>query len=402
MLQKHYEQKVIILIDEYDVPLAKAFDNGYYDQMINLVRNIFDQALKTNDSLQFAVLTGCLRVSKESIFTGLNNPKILSITDVEFDEYFGFTDREVRELLDYYKLSEAYDTMKEWYDGYHFGDVEVYCPWDVVCYTNKLRSKPNAQPEAFWLNTSSNDIVRHLIEKVGTGVTKREIEQLVAGEAIRKEIHQELVYKELYSSIENIWSVLFMTGYLTQQGEPDGDEYQLIIPNLEIRKIFTKQIMEFFKDTVRRDGEALHAFCEALKNGDEAGVEEQLRKYLKKTISIRDTFVKKATKENFYHGILLGLLGFKADWGVSSNKEAGTGYSDILIEIEDEEIGIILEVKYSDKADLEAGCMEALEQIEKENYVEELRDAGMKTILKYGIACYKKNCRVLLQQKKSI
>lgn len=396
LLYQYYDKKVIILIDEYDVPLAKAFDNGYYDQMVTLIRNIFEQALKTNESLYFSVLTGCLRVSKESIFTGLNNPKMLSISDVQFDEYFGFTDQEVRELLEYYELSDYYELVKEWYDGYRFGNIDVYCPWDVISYCDALRADPGVQPKEYWSNTSGNDIVRRFIEKAGTGTTKREIEQLIAGESIRKEIHQELTYTELYDSIENIWSVLFTTGYLTQRGKPNGDEFQLVIPNLEIRKVFTKQIFAWFQNTVQKDGAALNAFCEAFQSGDVVGVEKQLNAYLKKTISIRDTFVRKQTKENFYHGILLGLLGFKDTWGISSNKESGEGYSDILVEIEDQEIGIVVEVKYSDEADLEAGCKKALDQIEKMGYEEKLRDVGMSTILKYGIACYKKKCKVML------
>lgn len=396
LLYQYYDKKVIILIDEYDVPLAKAFDNGYYDQMVTLIRNIFEQALKTNESLYFSVLTGCLRVSKESIFTGLNNPKMLSISDVQFDEYFGFTDQEVRELLEYYELSDYYEIVKEWYDGYRFGNIDVYCPWDVISYCDALRADPGVQPKEYWSNTSGNDIVRRFIEKAGTGTTKREIEQLIAGESIRKEIHQELTYTELYDSIENIWSVLFTTGYLTQRGKPNGDEFQLVIPNLEIRKVFTKQIFAWFQNTVQKDGAALNAFCEAFQSGDVVGVEKQLNAYLKKTISIRDTFVRKQTKENFYHGILLGLLGFKDTWGISSNKESGEGYSDILVEIEDQEIGIVVEVKYSDEADLEAGCKKALDQIEKMGYEEKLRDVGMSTILKYGIACYKKKCKVML------
>ena len=400
LLYQYYDKKVIILIDEYDVPLAKAFDNGYYDQMVTLIRNIFEQALKTNESLYFSVLTGCLRVSKESIFTGLNNPKMLSISDVQFDEYFGFTDQEVRELLEYYELSDYYELVKEWYDGYRFGNIDVYCPWDVISYCDALRADPGVQPKEYWSNTSGNDIVRRFIEKAGTGTTKREIEQLIAGESIRKEIHQELTYTELYDSIENIWSVLFTTGYLTQRGKPNGDEFQLVIPNLEIRKVFTKQIFACFQNTVQKDGAALNAFCEAFQSGDVVGVEKQLNAYLKKTISIRDTFVRKQTKENFYHGILLGLLGFKDTWGISSNKESGEGYSDILVEIEDQEIGIVVEVKYSDEADLEAGCKKALDQIEKMGYEEKLRDVGMSTILKYGISCYKKKCKVMLVKER--
>lgn len=396
LLQKHYNEKVIILIDEYDVPLAKAFDYGYYDRMIHLIRNMFEQALKTNDSLQFSVLTGCMRISKESIFTGLNNMNVLSVADVEFDEYFGFTDREVRVLLEYYGLSCKYETTKEWYDGYQFGNVEVYCPWDVICYCNKLRSDPKTLPQNFWSNTSSNEVVRRFLEKAGTGTAKREIEKLVAGEVISKEIHQELTYKEMYKSIDNIWSVLFATGYLTQRGKPAGNKFCLAIPNVEIRNIYTTQIMELFKENVGKDGAALEAFCQALKNGDAKKVEKQFTEYLMKTISIRDTFVKKRMKENFYHGILLGLLGYKTSWGVFSNRESGNGYSDILVEIAEERVGIIIELKYSEDGKLETDCREALAQIERNQYEEELRNEGMEKILKYGIACHKKRCMALL------
>lgn len=399
LLCKHYGQKVVILIDEYDVPLAKAFDMGYYDQMINLLRNVFGEALKTNDSLQFAVLTGCLRVSKESIFTGLNNLRVLSVTSVLFDEHFGFTDDEVKELLNAYGLSASYQVVKDWYDGYHFGNADIYCPWDVICYCDELRADGLAQPKNYWINTSGNDAVRHFIQMADGESVKREIERLIEGEAVRKEIYEELTYRDLYTSPENIWSVLFTTGYLTQMGRPEGREYQLMIPNAEIRDIFKSQIMEWFKEKVRGDGEALQLFCQALQNGDADSVEKQFTAYLKKTISIRDTYVHKGRKENFYHGILLGLLGFKSDWAVMSNRESGEGYSDILIEIGDEEIGIVIEVKYPDNANLEEGCRKALDQIETKNYEEQLRDEGMKTILKYGIACYKKRCRVACEKK---
>ena len=396
LLQKHHNRKVIVLIDEYDVPLSKAFEHGYYDQMILLIRNMFEQVLKTDDSLQFAVLTGCMRISKESIFTGLNNLRVLSISDVWFDEYFGFTDREVKELLEYYDLSYNYELIKEWYDGYQFGNVDVYCPWDVINYCDLLRVDKDAQPRNYWANTSSNDAVRKFIQNADQGTTKREIEKLVAGEVIAKEIHQELTYKDMYNSVDNLWSVLFTTGYLTQRGKSEGDCFCLSIPNMEIRKIFTTQIMEFFKESVKKDGDTANNFCEALKNGDAAGVERQLAAYLKKTISIRDTFVRKPMKENFYHGILLGILSFKDNWGTFSNKESGDGYSDILVEIDEEETGIIIEVKYPDDGNLELGCKEALRQIEKNRYEEALRDEGIEKILKYGIACYKKNCRVIL------
>lgn len=396
LLAKHHSRKVILLIDEYDVPLAKAFERGYYDEMVLFIRNMFEQALKTNDSLKFAVLTGCMRISKESIFTGLNNLKVLSVAEVQFDEYFGFTDREVKDMLEYYGLSSHYDEMKEWYDGYQFGNVEVYCPWDVINYCDALRADPDAQPKNYWSNTSSNEAVKRFIQESDKGSAKREIERLVAGEVITKEIHQELTYKDMYDSIENLWSVLFTTGYLTQRGKPEGDNFHLAIPNIEIRKIFTTQIMEFFRENVPKNGEALKDFCEALKDGEPDRVEKRLGEYLKRTISIRDTFVKKQMKENFYHGILLGILGFQDTWSVSSNKESGDGYSDILVETDDGEVGIVLEVKYAEDGSLETACREALEQIERKRYEEELLDEGINHILKYGIAFYKKRCRVIL------
>ena len=397
LLHKNYDSRVIILIDEYDVPLAKANEKGYYGQMVTLLRKMFGNVLKTNDHLYFAVLTGCLRIAKESIFTGLNNMKVMTISDVQYDEYFGFTDEEVRALLRYYEISDAYDIMKEWYDGYHFGDTDIYCPWDVICYCDKLRSDRAAAPGNYWSNTSSNDIVRHFIDMSDAGAAKHEIERLIAGEAVVREIHEELTYKELYDSMENVWSVLFSTGYLTQQGRTEGDFFRLVIPNREIRNLFTGQIMKMFREHMRKDGEAVNRFCEPMKRGDADGVEKQFTEYLKKTISIRDTFVRRPTKENFYHGILLGILGFKASWIVTSNRESGDGYSDIQIQIEDEEIGIAIEVKYAQSADLEAECRKALEQIEMRDYAQALRAEGMKTIWKYAIACYKKRCRVMVE-----
>lgn len=398
LLQKHYDQDVIVLIDEYDVPLAKAFENGYYEQMVILLRNMFEQVLKTNDSLKFAVMTGCMRISKESIFTGLNNLRVLSVSDVEFDEYFGFTDSEVKDMLEYYDLLQHYQTLKEWYDGYQFGNVEVYCPWDVICHCAKLCADQDAQPQNHWSNTSSNEVVKRFIQNEDIGRTKREIEALVAGEVIEKEIHQELTYKDMYRSIDNIWSVLFTTGYLTQRGKPDRKRFPLAIPNMEIREIFTDQIMELFKEDLRKNGEAVTAFCDALKNGDASQAETRFGEYLRRTISIRDTFVKKKLKENFYHGILLGLLGSQDTWGISSNRESGDGYSDILVEIDREGTGIVLEMKYAEDGNLEAACKEALEQINTKRYEEELREEGIDHILKYGIACYKKRCRVILDK----
>ena len=399
MLEKHYGTKVILLIDEYDVPLAKADANGYYDQMISLIRSLLGEALKTNNSLKFAVLTGCLRISKESIFTGLNNLKVLSIADERFDEYFGFTDKEVRELLEYYTVADHYDEVKRWYDGYQFGNVEVYCPWDVLNHCDRIRSESSVQPENYWINTSSNDAVKRFIRESANETTKREIERLVAGETIIKEIHQELTYPEIYQTIDNIWSLLFTTGYLTQRGRAEGRRMKLAIPNLEIRDIYVTQIMEFFKECVRKDGDTLNFFCNALQNGEAENVEKIFKEYLRKTISIRDTAVKKEMKEKFYHGVLIGILGVKDRWSISSNREMGEGYADILAEPDTGEMGIIIEVKYAHDGDLDAACREALKQIAHTRYEDELEDDGVEHILKYGIACYKKRCRVMLAER---
>ncbi len=399
MLEKHYGTKVILMIDEYDVPLAKAHANGYYDQMISLIRSFLGEALKTNSSLKLAVLTGCLRISKESIFTGLNNLKVRSVTDVRFDEYFGFTDMEVKTLLQYYGYPDSYDVAKKWYDGYHFGNVDVYCPWDVLNYCDSLLDDKEAQPENYWINTSSNDAVKRFIQESANYTTKREIESLIAGEVITKEIHQELTYPEIYQTIDNIWSLLFTTGYLTQRGKAEGRQMKLAIPNLEIRDIFVTQIMEFFRENVREDGDTLNCFCDALQNKDAENVEKIFNDYLRKTISIRDTAVRTGVKENFYHGVLLGILSVKNRWGISSNREMGEGYADILAEPDTGDMGIIIEVKYAHDGDLDEACKEALKQIEYTRYEDDLSDDGVENILKYGIACYKKRCRVMLAEK---
>lgn len=401
LLAKHFDKKVIILIDEYDVPLAKAYENGYYDQMIFTMRNFLEQALKTNRNLQFAVLTGCMRISRESIFTGLNNFQVLSISDVGFDEYFGFTDNEVRQLLCYYRQEQSYGSIREWYDGYRFGNVDVYCPWDVLNHCQKLLADPSVQPQNYWINTSSNDVVRRFIEMSDSGMTRQEIEALIAGEEIEKEICQELTYQDMYANIENIWSVLFMTGYLTYHGKPENNRFCLAIPNLEIRNIFTTQIMDYFRKNVQADGKTLKSFCDALEQGDDETVEEILQQYLKKTISIRDTFVQKQMKENFYHGILLGILGIKERWAVSSNRESGDGYSDIVVETENSEKGMILELKYAQDGNLEQACRKALAQTTEVHYAEILEDQGINEILCYGIAFYKKRCMVMCKKQKS-
>ena len=399
LLEKHYGSKVIVLIDEYDVPLAKANENGYYDEMVLLIRNLFENALKTNNSLKFAVLTGCLRIAKESIFTGLNNFKVYSITDKSFDETFGFTDAEVRELLRYYGQEKYYETVKEWYDGYRFGNVDVYCPWDVINFCSDHLADPGLEPKNYWANTSGNSVISHFIDSVGKPqkLTRMELEQLVNGGIVQKEINFELTYKELYSSIDNLWSTLFMTGYLTQRGEPSGNRYNLVIPNREIRNIITNHILKMFKENVKDDGKTVSDLCDALLNQNPEKVELIFTEYMKKTISIRDTFARKPTKENFYHGLLLGILGFKENWSVMSNRESGDGFGDILIRIEDEDVGIVIEVKYADDENLQGECEKALQQIIDIRYTEALEQEGIHTIIKYGIACYRKKCKVLMR-----
>ena len=393
LLYKHFGKKVIILIDEYDVPLDKAFQNGFYREMVSLIRGLFGMALKTNDSLQFAVLTGCMRISKESIFTGLNNFEVLSIMNDQYDESFGFTDAEVKKILNDYNLKDHYLEVKEWYDGYHFGNIDIYCPWDVIQYCKSLYLDVSAKPQDFWSNSSGNAIVRRFIDKADIS-TRNEIERLIAGESIEKDVVSELTYDEIDKSIENLWSVLFTTGYLTQRGQVGTDTFKLAIPNLEIRRLFIKQIREWFRETSQSDGETLNEFCNAFPRQNPKKIEELFGDYLWNTISIRDT--APAKKENFYHGILLGLLGYKSNWLIKSNAESGIGYSDILVEVPDNRTGIVIELKYAENGNMDTACEEALKQIEDRDYTARLRDDGMRNIIKYGIACYKKNCKVVL------
>ena len=394
LLFRHYGRQVILLIDEYDVPLVKAFQDGYYDAMVLLMRSMLGNGLKTNPNLYFAVLTGCLRIAKESIFTGLNNFNVLSVTSVQFDEYFGFTNEEVKEMLKYFDLSQHYDTVKEWYDGYLFGKQAVYCPWDVISYCKNLCADSSAMPEDYWSNTSSNSIVRRFIDKSGKQ-TKEEIERLIAGEAIVKEIKQELTYNEFDKSIDHLWSVLFTTGYLTKRKRVDSRKYELMIPNREIRELFILQIQEWFADTAAADTNKLDELCRAFPEGNAEVIEKLFNDYLWNTISIRDTASAKEWKENFYHGILLELLGHMGNWLVKSNEESGEGYSDILIEVPESRTGIVIEMKYAEEGRLEYACRAALQQIEGRKYAARLISDGMASIVKYGIACYKKHCRVL-------
>ena len=394
LLQRHYGQNVVMLIDEYDVPLDKAYQSGYYDSMVELVKVLFGNAFKTNDSLEFAVLTGCLRISKESIFTGLNNFKVYTVKDVRYKEYFGFTDAEVRQMLEYYGFSDQYGAVREWYDGYRFGSLGIYCPWDVVNYCGDLRDGSVTEPQNYWVNTSSNSIIRKFID-MADAATKDEIERLIGGGSIRKKIRQELTYRDLDSGIDNLWSILFTTGYLTQDGYHDNGMTGLVIPNREVRWIFEEQIQDWFKAETRKDLQMLENFCRAFEKNDTDAIEKGFTAYLRKTISVRDTSVRKDMKENFYHGVLLGLFAGMKGWKVKSNAESGDGYSDISVEVEDKDIGIVIELKYAENAAFDNACKEALKQVYDNNYEEALLDDGMTTIYRYGIACYKKRCKVV-------
>ena len=396
LLAKHYEKKAILLIDEYDVPLDKAFQAGYYDEMVSLIRNLLGNVLKTNDSLYFAVLTGCLRISRESIFTGLNNPKVHTISDVRYDEYFGFTSVDVDEILKFYGLSSCKAVIREWYDGYRFGDRDVYCPWDVINYCDELLADPSAPPQNYWANTSGNDLIRRLLKKANL-TTKNEVEELLNGGQITKRIKQELTYREIDDSIENVWSVLYSTGYLTgtHVKEEDADIFRLWVPNGEIRKLFYELVEDWFREVTRSDTSRISHFCAAFPAGDTDTIREMLDDYLWESISVRDTAVRRNMKENFYHGMLIGLLQNQDSWLVKSNAETGEGYSDISIQTPDR-TGIVIELKYAHDGNLEAACAEALKQIGEKKYAEGLKRRGMKKIIRYGIAFYEKECMVVM------
>lgn len=398
LLSKHYGQKTIILLDEYDVPLDKAFQNGYYKEMVSLIRGMLGQALKTNEFLQFAVLTGCLRVSKESIFTGLNNFKVLSITDNRFDEQFGFTDAEVEQLLAAYNLTDHLEETKAWYDGYRFGAADVYCPWDVINHVDVLRSNPLAKSQAYWINTSGNALVKLFIEMADKS-TRDELERLVAGEAIEKHIRLELTYDEIDSSIDNLWSVLFTTGYLTQKGVTEDGAYKLVIPNQEIREVYKLQIQEWFKKKVFADTEQLQSFWQAFAMGDSEAVELFLNRTLSNSISVFDAKGRDEERENSYHMLLVGLLAGKSDWLVRSNVEAGEGFADIIVETDDLDAGVIVELKYAQTMTaMEKSCAKALAQIRAKRYADYLHNNGREKVLLYGIAFCKKKCRVMAEK----
>lgn len=398
LLYKHYGKKTVILIDEYDVPLDKAFQHGYYREMVALIRAMFGKALKTNDALEFAVLTGCLRVSKESIFTGLNNFKILSITDSRFDEQFGFTDDEIRKLLTFYQVENRFDETKEWYDGYHFGNVDVYCPWDVINHVDRIKDDPGARPETYWINTSGNDLVKRFVDKASK-TTRNEIERLIAGESIEKQIRLDLTYDEIDSSIENLWSVLFTTGYLTHTGITDEGTYKLVIPNKEVREVFKLQIQEWFKKSIFSNTEQLQSFWNAFEEGNTDGMEKYLNRVLSNSVSVFDTKAQNGEKESSYHNLLVGILTGNADWLVKSNVEAGEGFADIIVETDDPDAGIVAELKYTKEfKDMEQACQKALDQIQDRRYQEYLLNDGRYDILLYGIAFCKKRCKVVVSK----
>ena len=398
LLCQHYGQKVIILIDEYDVPLDKAFQSGYYREMVSLIRSLFGQALKTNSFLQFAVLTGCLRVSKESIFTGLNNFKVHSVDDVRYDEEFGFTDDEVRRLLADYGLSDRFPEVKEWYDGYKFGNADIYCPWDVMNYVDDLQDNPKLLPKSYWINSSGNDLLKRFIDKADS-TTRDEIEQLIAGSAVGKRVRLDLTYDEIDRSIDNIWSVLFTTGYLTQAGVSAEGIYKLVIPNKEIREVFVLKIQEGFKTVVDSNQASTEKINQGFLVGNSEAIQQELTMFLTETISILDTKARDEQKENFYHGILLGILKNYSGWAVKSNRESGDGFADILVKPQNPDAGIIIEVKYAHSfKDLESACERALKQAHDRRYDEIFREDGRSQILVYGIAFYKKRCRVIVEK----
>ena len=401
LLEIHFSQKVVVLIDEYDVPLAKAYENGYYDDMVLLLRNMFGNVLKSNDSLAFAVLTGCLRIAKESIFTGLNNFKVYSITDQEFDETFGFTDAEVKAMLQYYGLQDYFNVVREWYDGYRFGKADVYCPWDVVNYCSDHRKNPDVEMKNYWMNTSGNEVIRHFVNSMKEPhmLTKSELEMLVSGDTVTKRVDEMITYKELYASMDNLWSTLFMTGYLTQRGYLGNGYYRLAVPNREICSIIIDRVLVLFREEVVQNGELLDSFCKAILAADARKVEQLLTKYMGQTISVRDNFAR-SLHENFYHGLMLGILGYQQNWEILSNRESGDGFSDIQIETKgmEESVGIVIELKYSsEEKKMEQDCREALQQIKDRDYDQALRNRGYKKILNYGIAFYHKKCCVLAQ-----
>ena len=385
-LKKHYNKKVIILIDEYDVPLENAFFEGFYKEMVDFIRSLFESALKSNEALEFAVVTGCLRISKESIFTGLNNLKVCSILDENYREFFGFTEADVINICKDCDVTEKYPDIKDWYDGYCFGGIEVYNPWSLMNYIDDLRLDKNKVPLSYWANTSSNSIVRTLIERADK-TTKSEIESLMKGESVVKEIHPDVTYDDLYTTSDSLWNMLLLTGYLKATAY-NNETMHLEIPNKEVRYIFKNKILGWFKDNVTKKD--LTALYNSLINGNVEVLEKEIRSLLVNTISFYDSY------ENFYHGFMAGILLNMKDYTVKSNRESGDGRGDIFITNPEEDTAIIIELKVADKfKDLESKCKEALKQIDSKHYDTELIEEGYEKIIKYGISFFKKKCRVL-------
>ncbi|WP_026889575.1 AAA family ATPase [Clostridium beijerinckii] len=394
-LEKHHNKKVIILIDEYDVPLENAFFEGFYDRMIAFIRSLFESALKTNSSLEFAVITGCLRISRESIFTGLNNLDIISILNEHYDEYFGFTQNEVSIMLNDYGLIEKEELTKSWYNGYIFGQAQVYNPWSVVKFVKDLYKNKNAFPTSYWANTSSNSIVKSLIERADNA-TKKEIELLIEGKTIEKPVHEDITYDEIYDSMDSLWNFMFFTGYFKKVNErmdsEDNHYLELSIPNREVKYIFKSKILKWFQDKVKaRD---LTRMYTAIINGEHQIFEDELSRLLIETISFNDAY------ENFYHGFVTGALANMHDYIIKSNREGGTGRSDLFIKsVSLRGIAIVIEFKVAKNIDdLEKKAEEAIKQIETKGYDLELRCEGYKNILKYGISFYQKDCFIIKKE----
>lgn len=391
ILKDIYNKNTIILLDEYDVPLENAYFNGFYEQMTDFIRSLFESALKTNPNLEFAVITGCLRVTKESIFTGLNNLKMVSILDVNYSEYFGFTQLEVEQMLQAYEITGRQDEVKSWYNGYCFGKSEVYNPWSIIMYVDSLRQDKEAKPRPYWANTSSNSIVRELIEHADNSV-KQEMENLIEGGTVEKPVHEEITYEDIYKTVDNLWNFLFFTGYLKKVGErlEDVTTYVTLgIPNLEVKYIYKNTILTWFESQIRQKD--LTGLYKALLNKESKQLEKELSKNLMETISFYDY------REDYYHGFLGGLLKMMEGYTIKSNRESGLGRSDLqLLSAPYEGKAVIIELKIADTyAELEEKAVVALEQIEEKRYDAELKLEGYHEFIKYGISFYKKLCRVI-------
>lgn len=395
-LEKYFGRKTIILIDEYDVPLENAFFQGFYDEMISFMRSLFESALKTNPSLEFSVITGCLRISRESIFTGLNNLKIISILDDRYAEHFGFTDDEVIKICEDYNMQQKYETIKQWFNGYIFGETNVYNPWSVMQYVDDLKANINKSPKSYWANTSSNSIVKRLIERADD-ITKGEIEALIEGKTIEKPVHEDITYDDVYDNLDNLWNFMFFTGYFKKISERMDENTQenfveLAIPNLEVKYIFRTKILKWFNEKIK--SEDLSLLYTSIIKGEVDVFQKEVNRLLKKTISFNDAY------ENFYHGFMIGLLSHMDGYIVKSNRETGDGRCDIYIKpLSIFDKAVIIEMKVCDKPkELFTKSQDALQQIEDKKYAYELNESGYEDIIKYGMAFYRKDCLVKIKE----